>query len=398
VEPVARALQRCGYLEGVTHTGPPTLSDETKPGADHAPGPGERWRLVAILSAIALGASVVRTATQVQTFASAGVPMPLRVLVPTEAGNWFGWTVWAVVLTTAIRRYVHPARSPLSGVSILALLTLAPVLVVPILASPGHWFGFESASLAHSARHMTGHNFPTNLLLGVAMVGVAQGYLGLQRSRRLELTAARLHSQLADAQLETLRAQLNPHFLFNALNSIAVLARRGQVGPVEQMVTRLAGLLRHSLDSARAQLVPLRVELEALRHYLEIEQVRHGDRLRVSWDVPEGLHDRIVPSFLLQPLVENTIRHGFDDPVRPLHVLVSAAGSGQQLVLTVSDDGAGLASRDAPEDGIGLGHTRARLAGLYGGKATLALTSGDHGRGARVTITLPEDPRPKAAG
>jgi LytS/YehU family sensor histidine kinase len=239
---------------------------------------------------------------------------------------------------------------------------------------------------------MTGHNFPTNVLLGVAMVGVANGYLGLQRARRLELATARLHAQLANAQLETLRAQLNPHFLFNALNSIAVLARRGQMEPVEQMVTRLAGLLRHSLDSARSQLVPLRVELEALRHYLEIEQVRHGARLDVSWAIADALHDRIVPSFLLQPLVENTIRHGFDDPTRPLHVVIGAATTDQHLVLTVSDDGAGLASRDVPEDGIGLGHTRARLAGLYGGRATLTLAPGDNGRGARVTIALPEDP------
>ncbi|MBC7894651.1 MAG: histidine kinase [Cytophagaceae bacterium] len=355
-----------------------------------------RWRLVAILSAIALGASVVRTVTQVQTFASAGVPMGLRVLVPTEVGNWIGWTLWAVILTAAIRRFVQPARSPAAGVGILVLLTLAPILVVPILASPGHWLGFDSAGLAQSARHMTGHNFPTNLLLGVAMVGVAQGYMGLQRARRLELTTARLHAQLADAQLETLRAQLNPHFLFNALNSIAVLARRGQVGPVEQMVTRLAGLLRHSLDSARSQLVPLRVELEALRHYLEIEQVRHGARLDVTWAIADALHDRIVPSFLLQPLVENTIRHGFDDPVRPLHVVVGAATTGAHLVLTVFDDGAGLAAREAPEDGIGLGHTRARLAGLYGGKATLTLAPGEGGRGARVTITIPEGTRPGA--
>jgi len=342
-----------------------------------------------LLVTLALGTSAVRMAAQIQTFASAGVPIPLRVLLVTELGNCIAWCAWAALLTVAMRRVHQSSASASRLLAALVSLALAPVVAVPIVASPAHWFAFRSAGVVSSALHMTGHNLPTNLLLGVAMVGIANGYLGMLRARRLEVTAARLNAQLADAQLDTLRAQLNPHFLFNALNSIAVLARRGQVGPVEQMVTRLAGLLRHSLDSARSQLVPLRVELDALRHYLEIEQVRYGGRLHVSWLVPAELLERLVPSFLLQPLVENAIRHGFTDPAQPMHVVIGAMATGDTLELTVSDDGAGLASREVTSEGIGLGHSRARLAGLYGEAAGLSLDPGEGGCGARVTVSLP---------
>jgi len=353
-----------------------------------------------ILSGIALAAFAVRMAAQAQAMGTAGVPMRWPPVLATEAANWLGWTAWAVAMVPLVRRLVErPAASRASGAGLLLALAVAPVVVVPLLASPVHWLGFgRGATLFGAFRHVLGHNAPVNLLLGATMVGVANGYLGLQRARRLEVTAARLGAQLAQAQLDTLRAQLDPHFLFNALNSIAVLARRGRVLEVEQMVTRLAGLLRHSLESSRSQLVTLRVELTALRHYIEIEQVRHGDRLAATVDVPEALHERTVPSFLLQPLVENAVRHGFVDPQRPLHLAVSARAEPGGLVLTVVDDGAGVGSRGAPGDGVGLGHTRARLAGLYGGRASLVLAPGEGGRGTRVTVTLPPEPAAGAGG
>jgi LytS/YehU family sensor histidine kinase len=155
------------------------------------------------------------------------------------------------------------------------------------------------------------------------------------------------------------------------------------------MVTRLAGLLRHSLESSRAQLVTLGVELTALRHYLEIEQVRHGARLIVTVDVPDALHDRIVPSFLFQPLVENAVRHGFTGPHDPLRLEVRATATAERLTLTVTDDGAGFQEDDSLPEGVGLGNTRARLAGLYGEGASLTLTPGPGGRGTSVSVTLP---------
>jgi LytS/YehU family sensor histidine kinase len=237
--------------------------------------------------------------------------------------------------------------------------------------------------------HMATHDVMTNVLMSATIVGVVYGYLSLQRARRLEVAAAQLNEQLTQAQLDTLRAQLNPHFLFNSLNSVAVLARRGKVVEVEHMVTRLADLLRHSLESSRAQLVTLRVELEAVRRYLDIEQVRFGDRLIVAIDVADPLLGRTVPSFLLQPLVENAVRHGPGDTRSPLTIAVSASERDRQLHITVRDDGVGFSPQDDGGDGIGITNTRARLQGLYGGAASLTLSSGNGGKGTLVTVVLP---------
>jgi two-component sensor histidine kinase len=356
--------------------------------------------LTALLSLMALCASVVRTLAAAP-FVQA---MTMRTLVLVETGNWLSWTIWGALLSRAIRPVAARERFDAKAIAMLAGLAIAPMIAVPVIASPWHWVVSQSQSIVHSAGHIAGHNLPTNLLLGVLMLGVAQGFAGLERARRLERTAAELRTRLAESQLDTLRAQLDPHFLFNALNSISVLARRGDNTQVVQMITRLSGLLRHSLESARTQLVPLRVELEALRHYVEIEQIRFGDRLMVEWDIPRELHDRTVPSFVLQPIVENAIRHGFVDATRPLQ-LVLVAKSGHQpggagdeaLTLIVHDDGAGVSAGDATREGVGLGNTRARLAALYGGAASLAIESGEGGRGTRVTIVIPPAPAKGAA-
>ena len=347
--------------------------------------------LVAILSSLALGASIVRGIAQLQLIGSVGGGLTGRTLFLIETGNWLGWTAWAVILTAVILRLDDRGAGTMTTVVWSGVLALAPLLLVPMLSSPWHWLVTSSPGVMHSAGHIAGHNMATNLLLGVAMVAVVQGRTHLDRTRRLERTAADLRAQLAESQLAVLRARLDPHFLFNALNSVMVLARRGEGKKVESVIEHLSALLRHSLDSAGAQVVPLRVELDVLRHYLDIEQVRHGDRLVVRWNVDGSLEDRTVPSFVLQPIVENAIRHGFTDGSRPLTVAVSATSAGDGLVLCVEDDGEGLTRSDfeKPAEGIGLGHTRARLAGLYGDRASLTLAPAANGRGARVTIGIP---------
>jgi len=353
--------------------------------------------LIILLSALAMGASVVRTIAQLQLMANAGGALTVQTLVLIETGNWLGWTAWAVILAAVTARL--PDRVGPTAIAVRGALSLVPLVVVPGITSP--WYAVVTGTpLTASVAHIIAHNLPTNLLLGIAFVAVWQGRTSGQRSRRLEQTAADLRARLAESQLAVLRAQLDPHFLFNALNSAAVLARRGDGEKVERVLGRLSALLRHSLDASRAQVVPLRVELEAVRHYVDIEQVRHGDRLRVRWDVTPGLDDTLVPSFVLQPLVENAIHHGFTDPSRALTVAVSVTGKDGRLRLTVQDDGDGLTlgEREEPVERIGLGHTRARLSGLYGEQASLVLASGPAGRGARVTIEIPgESPSTGAA-
>ena len=349
-----------------------------------------RIRLHLMLSGIALAVAAVRTVEMAQVLGVSGQsPVWTRILA-NEAAIWLAWNLWAWALVPLMQLAVEQQLPGSRKAVVLVALAGAPALLVPVIASPVHWMVFGGgAKLLGAYLHMVRHNAVTNLLLGVTLVGVVHSYLSVQRARSLEVTAARLNTQLADTQLETLRAQLDPHFLFNALNSISVLARRGQVHDVDSMVVRLAGLLRHSLESSRAQQVPLRVELLALQHYLEIEQVRHGDRLVASVAVPDSLLDRMVPSFLLQPLVENSIRHGLVDPLRPIHLEVSAREEPNGIILRISDDGAGLKAPGDPRDGVGLGTTKARLAGLYGGRASLKLVPGPGGRGAEVTIVLP---------
>jgi LytS/YehU family sensor histidine kinase len=313
-----------------------------------------------------------------------------RPVVATQAAFWLGWSLWAGALVPLVRRLVDRPPSRAAGVGVLIALAVSPPFFVPILYAPVHWLMFDSSqTMAAAYGHMASHDVLTNVLMSATLVGVVYGYLSLQRARRLEVAAAQLNEQLTRSQLDTLRAQLNPHFLFNSLNSVAVLARRGKMAEVEHMVTRLGDLLRHSLDSSRSQVVTLRVELEAVRQYLDIEQVRFGDRLIVSVDVDDALLERMVPSFLLQPLAENAIRHGMVDARTPLRIEVRARMMAAELIITVGDDGGGLRERDDASDGVGLGNTRARLRGLYGEAASLSLSSGDHGLGTVVTVVLP---------
>jgi hypothetical protein len=347
-------------------------------------------RLQAALSAVALMVVMFRSAQIVHLTRESGATAAWRPILATQAAFWLSWSVWAGVLVPLVRRLVDRPPSRAAGVSALVALAVLPPFLLPIVYAPVHWLMFDRIwPVTQAYGHMATHDVLTNLLLSATIVGVVYGYLSLQRARRLEVSAAQLNEQLTRAQLDTLRAQLNPHFLFNALNSVAVLARRGNVAEVEHMVTRLGDLLRHSLESSRAQLVTLRLELEAVRRYLDIEQVRFGDRLVVSIDATNGVLDRMVPSFLIQPLVENAVRHGPVDPNTPLHVAVAASAVESRLVITVRDDGVGVGRQSPASNGIGLANTRARLRGLYGNDASLTL--GDAGDGTIATVSLPLD-------
>jgi signal transduction histidine kinase len=347
-------------------------------------------KLQAALSAVALVVVVARS-TQVARLSA--VPSTFDAwwpIVASQAAFWITWSLWAGVLVSLVRRLVERPPARAAGILTLVALAVLPPIVLPLVYAPVHWLTFQGGASLHQAYgHMTSHDLLTNILLSATIVGVVYGYLSRERNRRLAVEASRLSEQLTRAQLDTLRAQLNPHFLFNALNSVAILARRGQTTEVERMVSLLSDLLRHSLESSRSQLVTLRVELDALKHYLDIEQVRYGTRLSVAIDVPDELREQAVPSFLLQPLVENAIRHGFTDAQHVLHVSVHARANDGHLTLLVTDDGAGITARDGPANGVGLANTRSRLDGLYEGRASITLNAGDRGVGTTVCVRLP---------
>lgn len=204
----------------------------------------------------------------------------------------------------------------------------------------------------------------------------------------LQVQTSELAQQLAAAQLSALKMQLQPHFLFNTLGAIIVLIQQQKTAAAEAMVARLGDLLRLALDDVDAQEVPLWRELEFLRLYLSIEEVRFRDRLRVRIAADPGLSDALVPHMVLQPLVENAVRHGLGQSEEAVTIDVRATKRDASLALIVSDDGPGLVPPRLEQPGIGLGNTRSRLARLYGDGASL-VTENTAPHGARVTITLP---------
>ncbi|HVN09003.1 MAG TPA: histidine kinase [Patescibacteria group bacterium] len=210
-----------------------------------------------------------------------------------------------------------------------------------------------------------------------------------QQALRLELHASELETQLARARLSALKMQLQPHFLFNTLNAIMVLVRQQKGRQAEEMLARLGDLLRCVLEDVEAQEVSLRRELEYLKLYLSIEQVRFADRLRVDIAADPAVLCAAVPQMGLQPIVENAIRHGLAKHEAAGRIAIRAARANGRVELTVSDDGPGFgALLPAELPGIGLSNTRARLRQLYGDAAELTLRNGEHG-GAVVTISLP---------
>lgn len=213
--------------------------------------------------------------------------------------------------------------------------------------------------------------------------------VGLLHGLAYAKAAAELRAQLAAAQLERLRAQLQPHFLFNALNSIAVLLR-DDPERARTMVVGLSELLRAVIDSGAEQLVPLRRELAFIERYLAIQQIRFGERLRVTLDISADQDREIVPHFLIQPLVENAVQHGIAKSESGGTVRVAAARQGGDLLIDVTDTPADPAERGAeePGSGVGLANTRERLETLYGSTASLTLDPHTHG-GMRVTVRLP---------
>ncbi len=215
--------------------------------------------------------------------------------------------------------------------------------------------------------------------------GIARDYFLRYHARREQ--TIRLQAQLADARLAALRTQLNPHFLFNTLHAVSALVERDPRG-VRRMIARLSELLRTTLDGADEQEVPLQQELVFMQRYLDIMQIRFQGRLRVHSHVEPDVLNALVPNLILQPLVENAIKHGvskIDDAGR---IEIHARRDGERLHLSVRDNGPRFEpSERHSEDGLGLRNTRARLAELYGSAQGLTIrAAGDEGVVAEVTI------------
>jgi len=237
---------------------------------------------------------------------------------------------------------------------------------------------------------LLGLRLALDVLLYWSLVGVCQGIRNFRISQERERRAAELEARLTSAKLQALRMQINPHFLFNTLNSIAALV---YVNPraADEMLGDLSELLRRSLDSMEEQEIPLAQELEFIGAYISIEQKRFGERLRVEQSVPDELMKALVPALILQPLVENAIRHGIEPRRGPGLVSIEAKQEDKHLHLIVRDDGRGLPGADLNSSvrrGIGLANIQARLQGLYGQDQSFSFGRAEP-QGCRVDIRLP---------
>lgn len=229
--------------------------------------------------------------------------------------------------------------------------------------------------------------------IAVLAAGIARAYSVRYRARQedaiqLRAETALLQVQLAEARLAALRSQLDPHFLFNTLHAVSSLVERDPKG-VRRMIARLSELLRHRLDSDGEQETTLEEELDFVERYLEIMQIRFQGRLTVHTDIAPDVRQALVPNLILQPLVENALKHGVGRTEEPGHIVIAARREHDRVLLSVSDNGPGLRSNASPPaEGVGLHNSRGRLAHLYGDAQSLTLRTGDDG-GAIAEVSLP---------
>lgn len=238
----------------------------------------------------------------------------------------------------------------------------------------------RTGSLAGALSTLLVYSFHGALIRYWAVVGVQAVARSLSHSSQLA-------AQLSAAQLGALKMQLRPHFLFNTLGAITALVRQSRTREAEAMIGRLSDLLRLTLEDVNTQEVPVWRELDFLRTYLSIEQARFSDRLRVDIVADPEVSEALVPHMVLQPIVENAIRHALGESEQAVRIRISAIRMGEDLVLTVTDDGPGSAAGFAGK-GIGLTNTRDRLQHLYGDRASL-IAGNRAPRGVEVTVRVP---------
>jgi len=311
---------------------------------------------------------------------------------------WYSWALLVPVMLWMARRFRFDRhtwrRSVLAHIpAVLAVTALHALLTVslrtPILTAYGRdtmwWSSFQELFFLQ---------FDWEMMTYWAVVGASHAYDFHRESQAQKLAAAQLQTRLAEASLQSLQRQLHPHFLFNTLHSISALIPRAPEA-ADAMLGQLSDLLRLTLDRIGTQELPLKEELDFVQKYVEIERTRFGERLRVEFDVAPETLDAAVPNMLLQPLVENAIRHGIARKVGGGRVDITARRENDDLCLVVRDTGPGLAeAKPGLSKGVGLANTRSRLEHLFGERHSLDFSE-PPGGGLAVKIVIPFtlDPR-----
>jgi two-component system LytT family sensor kinase len=305
------------------------------------------------------------------------------------AALWLAFGALTPIIYVIARRY--PLRREAIGRMILAHLSGALVLCLA-WTSVGVWMATllnRRPPQESFARYYTSWilvNLPWSVFLYFTVLGCIFAFIFYREARERESQQARLAAQLAEARLGALRMQLNPHFLFNSLNAITVLVRDQNTRDASRMLELLSGVLRQVLQSEKRQEVTLDDELRFIEQYLAIEQVRFSDRLQVRWAIEPAVRDAMVPEFILQPLVENAIRHGVAKRSEAGIIEIGAREADSEIVLSVQDNGPGY--RPSAHVGLGISNTRARLKTLFGEAGQLQINGVGDGTVATVRFPL----------
>ena len=311
-----------------------------------------------------------------------------------QANEWLILGALTPLVYWLARRY--PLRPPIVRRNLIAHVGGAVLLCIGWATAGAslRWVLGIGPSQITKTQHLAGWlltTMPWGTFMYFTTLGCVHAFAYFVESKEREAQTARLAAQVAEARLGALRMQLHPHFLFNSLNAISVLVRDRDSVSAGRMLDLLSDVLRQVLRSDGAHEVTLAEELEFLERYLAIEQVRFSDRLRVHFDVDESLLDAAVPEFLLQPLVENALRHGISNRADGGVVEVAARRHGDSLELSVADNGPGPErNRPANGNGLGLANIRERLTTLYGSRARVELQTRAGGHGGTVAaVTIP---------
>jgi two-component system, LytTR family, sensor kinase len=367
------------------------LTSSQRPADDRAHPPS--IRLGASLAIWAVPAVLMVLQMYAMAYLNQAPRPPIRAIIPATV-EWLIWAPLTPLVLRLGRRF--PLRLPprptvlavhLAAIAAAALIRGVVYASVSVLVLRPT---FQEPFAAYAWRVSLGW-LPFAAVVYSAILGIGAAFEYRERTRQGELRAAELEGRLARAELEALRAHLHPHFLFNALHTVSALARRGDSAQAVRTIAELSELLRELLRADRPDAIPLAEELAFLRRYLAIVALRFRDRMTVAWQVDPECEALLVPRMVLQPLVENAVRHGISARGDAGRLSIAATLDHETLILRVTDDGPGPGTRPtvgSGTPGTGLATLRARLRARHGSRAGVTLEAGAVG-GAVATVRLP---------
>lgn len=371
-----------------------------------------RGRLIALATAVWMSFAVIHV-FQTSVLADAtGREWTLRGGVVYALPWWLSWLVLTPVIDSLAERFRFTTGKPWASLTKHALAGIVVSTVQVIVVGAVFWYSVGqhagvAPSLTNQVQRFFGNFFLESIVTYAGIAGVFTAFDFARAARdesviraNAEARAAALESSVAKARLDALSMQMNPHFLFNTLTAISGLVAQERKGEAREVIQRLGELLRQSLGNGNGAFSTVAREADLLEDYLYIQRLRFSDRLTTNVEIEASARDVALPTMLLQPLVENAIRHGVEPREGKGSVEVSVRRDGDTLRIRVADSGNGFfagANGGPVREGIGLSNTRERLDHLYGGEATLRLGN-RQGGGAEAIVTLPLLPAQPLSG